>query len=110
MPEALDPHTLALVQAIEKFMENPPRDMPDGLGDQLKSVGQTLRGYGVGDDISPGMKDAAQATDGTGESYKVAATGKDVPSPGQQEFDAAMEAARQAFAQGTNGASAGQPG
>jgi hypothetical protein len=110
MPEALDPHTLELVQAIEKFMENPPRNLPEGVADSLKSVGQSLRGYGAGEEQSPGMKEAMQATDGTGESYKVAGTGKDLPSPGQREFDAAMEAARQAFAQGTNGAPAGQPG
>lgn len=109
MPEPLDPHTLALVQAIEKFMENPPQDLPEGVSDQLTSLGLSLRGYGAGEDQSPGMKEAAQATDGTGESYKVP-TGKDRPSPGQQEFDQAMEAARAAFTQGTNGAPAGNAG
>lgn len=107
MPEALEPHTLELVQAIEKFMENPPRNLPDGAVEQLTSLGQSLRGYGAGEEASPGMKEAGKATDGTGESYTVP-TGKDMPSPGQQEFDQAMEVARQAFAQGGN-APAGQP-
>lgn len=97
MPELPDPHTAKLVQAIESYMENPPRDMPEGLSDQLTSLGRSLRGYGVPEEYTPGQREAMKATNGTGESYQVAGTGDDQPSPGQVEFDKHMEAARQAF-------------
>jgi hypothetical protein len=97
MAQLIDPQTSKLVQAIEQFMENPPQDLPQGLPEQLKELGTSLRGYGGEGDESPGMKEAMKATNGTGESYKLAGTGKDVPSPGQREFDKHMEAAREAF-------------
>ncbi len=98
MGQMLDPKTIKLVQAIENFMENPPRDMPEELSGQLKELGMGLRGYDdSGEDQSPGMREAMKATNGTGESYKVAATGDDLPSPGQREFDGAMEKARQSL-------------
>ena len=99
MGQMLNPETMKLVQAIEAFMENPPRDMPDGLSEQLNELGQGLRGYDNQGEMSPGQKEAMKATNGTGESYKVAATGRDLPSPGQREFDSAMEKAREAFNQ-----------
>lgn len=99
MGQMLSAETAKLAQAIEQFMENPPRDMPDGLSDQLKELGQGLRGYDGAGEESPGTREAMKATTGTGESYKVAATGNDQPSPGQREFDSAMEKARDAFTQ-----------
>jgi len=107
MGKMLDPHTSKLVQAIEEFMENPPRDMPEELVGQLKELGTGLRGYDGAGEESPGMREAASVTNGTGESYKVAATGDDRPSPGQREFDAAMETARQAFSEQTADTPAG---
>ena len=80
-------------------MENPPRDMPDGLVEQLTELGKGLRGYGGEAEYTPGQKEAMKATNGTGEPYQVAATGDDQPSPGQVEFDQAMEKAREAFHQ-----------
>jgi hypothetical protein len=80
-------------------MENPPQDMPDGLNEQLTSLGNSLRGYGGDAGYTPGQLEAMKATDGTGESYAVAGTGDDQPSPGQQEFDQYIEKARAAFHQ-----------
>ena len=97
MAELLDPQTSKLAQAIESYMENPPQDMPDGLSEQLTELGKGLRGYGNDGEYTPGQKEAMKATDGTGESFAVAATGDDQPSPGQVEFDQHMEKARQAF-------------
>lgn len=98
------PEAKNLLDAIDSFMENPPRDLPDGVADQLSHSASGLRGYGPSGEDSPGMKEALSFTDGTGESYSKAATGKDRPSPGQLEhkkvmsektgFDGAMEAAR----------------
>jgi hypothetical protein len=99
MPELPDPHTAKLVQAIESYMENPPQDMPEGLNEQLTSLGQSLRGYGGEGGYTPGQREAMKATNGTGESFAVAGTGDDQPSPGQQEFDKYMEKAREAFHQ-----------
>lgn len=99
MPEILDPQTAKLAQAIEAYMENPPRDMPEGLVEQLTELGRGLRGYGGEAEYTPGQKEAMKATDGTGESFAVAGTGNDQPSPGQVEFDKHMEKAREAFHQ-----------
>lgn len=100
MANLLDPKTMKLVQAIDEFMENPPRDLPEGLPEQLKELGTGLRGYGDSDDLSPGQKEAAKVT---GESYEKVATSD--RSPGQREFDRAMEAAKEVFA----GAAADNP-
>lgn len=103
MPELPSPHVAEFLNALDKFMENPPRDLPDGFADNAKSLGQQLRGYGDGSELSPGQKEAAAAfTNGTGEHYSKAALGPDQPSPGQREFEAAVEKVREsAFGAGT---------
>lgn len=100
MPSLPDPSTAKFLNALNDFMENPPRDLPDGATDQLKSVAESLRGY-ASPDASPGERAALQAngvTDGTGNHYSKAATGIDKPSPGQLEFQKALEQMNQAAA------------
>lgn len=104
MGTMLDPKTMKLVQAIEQFMENPPRDLPQGLPEQLTELGKGLRGYETGgEELSPGQREAVKAgmeppkTEGTGESYKKVALAEEEKSPGQREFENAMNAARDAF-------------
>ena len=106
MGDMLDPQTMKLVQSIEKFMENPPRDMPESLSGQLKELGNGLRGYdSQGEEKSPVQIEAEKVTgvtQGTGNHYReVWVKGGDQPSPGQREFDQHMEAARQAFSEQT---------
>jgi hypothetical protein len=79
-------------------MENPPRTLPDGVVDSLKTVSDSLKGYNQANQ-SPGEREVAQltgATDGTGVPYTKAAMREDQPSPGQREFEKAMEAAKAA--------------
>ena len=81
-----DPNTAKFLDALNNFMENPPRDLPDGAADMLKQVSDSLKGYNDTGHMSPGEKEAAKFTDGTGNPYPTAARGEDNPSPGQQEF------------------------
>lgn len=96
--EPPNPHTAKFLNAIDEFMESSPR-LPDGASEQLKELGQHLRGYNELGNESPGqkaVKQAAQPTDGTGAPYNQAATGQDLPSPGQREFEAAVSQMRDA--------------
>ena len=93
-----DPNTGKFLAALNSFMENPPRDLPDGVTDALKGVIDSLKGYDQAAQ-SPGEREVAQltgATDGTGVAYPQAARHEDKPSPGQREFEKAMEAAKAA--------------
>jgi len=92
-----DLHTVKFLNALDEFMESSPL-LPDGASDQLKAIGQHLRGYDQAD-LSPGqkaVKQAQQPTDGTGAPYAQAATGQDLPSPGQREFEQAVSQMRDA--------------
>lgn len=89
-----DPATGRFLAELNRFMENPPRNLPDGAADQIKSLGSALKGYGQAE-MSPGEKAAQQAaalgkqgiTDGTGQPYSMAAKNEDRPSPGQREYE-----------------------
>lgn len=86
-----DPHTMKFLTALDEFMESQPAGLPEGATDNLKALGQHLRGYS-GQAETPGEAETQKAyTDGTGEHFKKAALGEDQPSPGQREFAAAME-------------------
>jgi hypothetical protein len=91
-----DPHTAKFLDALDAFMQNPPRDLPEGAADMLKQAGQNLRGYGDTQQQSPGEKEAQKFTDGTGAPYMHAAKHEDQPSPGQREFEKAMKEAQEA--------------
>jgi hypothetical protein len=91
VPNLLDHRTAKLAQAIEEFMENPPRDMPEELSDQLTGLGQSLRGYSPEAEMSPGQREAARKT---GEPYNKVATNE---GASHSQFDKAMEAAKEAF-------------
>lgn len=100
MPDLPSPEVKALIEAIDTFGGANPRDLPDGLLDELKNVGQKLRGYGGEEIHSPGERDAV-AKQGQGSDVAVefskAATGHDQASPGQREFaDKARELAEMA--------------
>jgi hypothetical protein len=101
-----DPHTAKFLDALDAFMENPPRNMPEGAADMLKQTGQTLRGYNDTGHQSPGELEAQKFTDGTGAPYSHAAKHEDVPSPGQREFERAVkevqDAARAMASQNTD--------
>lgn len=107
--EPPDPATGKFLAALNAFMENPPRNLPDGVADSLKGISDSLKGYDQAAQ-SPGEREVAEitgATDGTGVPYTKAAMREDQPSPGQQEFEKAMEAAKaaaQAMAQSGNNA------
>lgn len=106
MPNLPDPATGKFLAALNDFMENPPRDLPDTAVGQLKEVATALKGHTVGE-VSPGQKQALEAggiTEATGNHYSKAALGEDKPSPGQQEFEKAVEQMREAAsAMATNG-------
>lgn len=89
MPELPSPEVKALIEAIDTFGGSNPRDLPDGLLDELKNVGQKLRGYGGDEIYSPGERDVASkqgASSDVAVDISKAATGHDSPSPGQREF------------------------
>jgi hypothetical protein len=91
-----DPKTAKFLNALNEFVETSPNQLSDEVKASLLSVGQSLQGY-TQTEQSPGEKEAApHFTDGTGEHYSKAATGLDQPSPGQREFDNAMEQAKEA--------------
>jgi len=107
MPNLPDPSTGKFLAAVNDFMENPPRDLPEGAADQLKAVANALQGYESADaQLSPGQKEAQKAgasikephTEGTGNHFRQAALGADQPSPGQREFQKAVEQMNQAAA------------
>lgn len=107
MPNLPDPATGQFLNAVNNFMENPPRDLPEGVGDQLKAISQALQGYeGIQSNLSPGQKEAEKAgasikdqhTEGTGNHFRKAALGADQPSPGQREFQKAVEQMNEAAA------------
>lgn len=93
------PEVRKFMQALEGFMENPPRDLPDGVVDTAKGLLHNLKGYdnNTPEEVSPGEKEAAKASGGSDEpvSYRDAARGEDEPSPGQKEFQRVQEAAQQ---------------
>ncbi len=101
MPDLPTPEVKALLEAIDTFGENPPRDLPEGTIEQLKGVGQQLRGYsGVTELDSPGEKEAKQfASSDSAVPYPKAATGPDQPSPGQRELAKIAEIAQSATKQ-----------
>lgn len=93
-----DVHTAKFLNALDEYMESQPR-LPDGASETLKELGQSLRGYHGEGQQSPGEKEvqaARQPTNGTGAPFQQAATGQDVPSPGQREFEAAVSQMRDA--------------
>lgn len=102
--EPRDVNTTKFLNALNDFMENPPRDLPDGTADTLKQVSDSLKGY-TQSESSPGEREVAElsgATDGTGVPYSKAAVREDAPSPGQREFQRVIKeakAAAQAMAQ-----------
>jgi hypothetical protein len=107
MPNLPDPATGKFLAAVNDFMENPPRDLPEGAADQLKAITQALQGYeSQSKELSPGQKQLLEVggkvvdnpTEGTGNHYSKAALGADQPSPGQREFQAAVEEMNKAAA------------
>jgi hypothetical protein len=97
--EPPDPGTAKFLNALNDFMENPPRDLPDGTADGLKQIANSLKGYGS-EQTSPGERELAQAmgaTDGTGVAYSQAAKQQDAPSPGQREYEKAIKDAKASF-------------
>jgi hypothetical protein len=98
MPNLPDPATGKFLAALNDFMENPPRDLPESATGQLKEVAMALKGYDS-PQMSPGEKQALEAggiTEATGNHYSKAALGEDKPSPGQMEFEKAVEQMREA--------------
>jgi hypothetical protein len=90
-----DPHTAKFLAALNEFVEKSPNRLSDEVTASLKSVGQELQGYAQ-QSQSPGQKEAAKhVTDGTGEHYSKAALGPDQPSPGQREYDQAIQTMRE---------------
>jgi hypothetical protein len=89
-----DPHTAKFLDALNNFMENPPRDLPDGAAEMLKEVSDSLKGYNDTGHKSPGEQEAAKFTDGTGNPYPNAAKREDQPSPGQKEFERVIKQAQ----------------
>lgn len=97
--EPPDPSTAKFLNALNDFMENPPRDLPDGTVDGLKQIANGLKGYG-GESVSPGERELAQVagvTDGTGVAYSQAAKGQDQASPGQREYEKAIARVKDAM-------------
>jgi hypothetical protein len=89
-----DPHTAKFLAALNEFVEKSPNRLSDEVTASLKSVGQELQGYAQ-QSQSPGQKEAAKYTDGTGNPYGQAALGEDQPSPGQREWQGAIEGMRE---------------
>ena len=96
--EPRDVATTKFLNALNDFMDNPPRDLPDGTADSLKQVSDALKGY-TENSVSPGEREVAEltnTTDGTGTPYSRAAVKEDAPSPGQQEFERVIKEAQAA--------------
>lgn len=96
--EPRDAATSKFLNALNDFMDNPPRDLPDGTSASLKEVANSLKGY-TQSETSPGEREVAEltnATDGTGVPYPRAAVKEDAPSPGQQEFERVIKEAQAA--------------
>ena len=89
-----DPHTAKFLDALNSFMENPPRDLPENAAEMLKEVSNSLKGYNDTGHKSPGEREAAKVTDGTGNPYPTAARNEDQPSPGQKEFEKVIKQAQ----------------
>lgn len=87
------------LHALEGFLENPPRDLPDGAMDTMNQLHSSLKGYTGPGELSPGEQEAMKAGKGGKElegsdiavPYDKAALGADQPSPGQVEFQKATE-------------------
>lgn len=97
--EPRDVATGKFLNALNEFMENPPRNLPDGAVDSLKAISNSLKGYNDAS-VSPGEQEVAKAsgiTDGTGVPYSQAALDQDAPSPGQREYQNAIEKAKDVF-------------
>jgi hypothetical protein len=91
--------TAKFLNALNEFMENPPRNLPDGTAENLKGISDSLKGYNEAS-ASPGEREAAAVTgvtDGTGAPYSKAALNEDKPSPGQREYQKVMEKAKEVF-------------
>lgn len=86
MPPLPSPELRSFLNSLEGFMQQMPRDLPDGTGDTIKELHQSLKGYTGTEDASPGEKEA-QKVKGSDVAvpYGQAATGPDPPSPGQRE-------------------------
>jgi hypothetical protein len=96
--EPRDVATTKFLNAVNEFMDNPPRDLPEGTADTLKEITNSLKGY-TESSMSPGEKEVAEltnTTDGTGTPYSKAAVKEDAPSPGQQEFERVIKEAKAA--------------
>lgn len=97
--EPTDVTTGKFLNALNEFMENPPRNLPDGTADSLKAISDSLKGYNE-TSVSPGEREVAKAsgiTDGTGVPYSQAALNQDAPSPGQREYQNVIEKAKDVF-------------
>src|SRR5689334_2566084 len=98
MPELPSPELKDFIDAIDRFGAKPPEDLPDGALDQIKQIGQTLRGYSPSEMYSPGEREAIEKQAPGSDvpvDYSKAAVGHDGPSPGQKEFERVQAAAKQ---------------
>lgn len=98
MPDLPSPEVKALIEAIDTFGEQRPRDLPDGVDEKVKALGQELRGYTGGEVLSPGEKEAKlKEVPGSDEAvpHPKAAIGPDGPSPGQREYEEAAQKAQE---------------
>ncbi len=97
------PEVRKFLTSLEAFLQNPPRDLPDGVVDNLTELRGTLKGYGS-EEQSPGEREAVKAAgkeaEGSdlGESFRTATRGPDQPTPGQREVLKAQEAMNEAAA------------
>lgn len=82
MPEAIE--ITRLRAAIDQFKARQPRDLPDGVMEALERTEKELSRVEPGND-SPGAREAAKASTGTGVPFQHAAKGPDKASPGQRE-------------------------
>lgn len=98
MPPLPSPETREFLNALEGFLENPPRDLPEGAMDTMNQLHSSLKGYTGPGELSPGEQEAMKAGKGVEKlqgsdiavPYDKAALGADQPSPGQKEFQQAV--------------------
>lgn len=97
------PDLRKFLDSLEGFLQNPPRDLPEGAVQTMTDLRGTLKGYTAAEEPSPGEKELVKAA-GSDEPvpYTHAAKGEDGPSPGQQEYAKVQEAA-QALANAAGG-------
>ena len=97
------PEVKQFLEALEGFLENPPRDLPEGAVDTMTNLSKSLRGYSGPQELSPGEREVyeqqGKPSSDLGESFKTAARGPDKAtegqSPGQQEATRLAEQAKE---------------